>query len=89
MFCERLVEHPLPGGEAAPSDWISDQPWYLFLWRHDPTIQSMLVMLDAIHERFRDVDADAAWARLTDPDDPAIWFLLLPLSGLGSDDGGT
>ena len=41
-----------PGGEAAPSDWIQDQPWYLFLWRHDPTIQSMLVMLDAIHERF-------------------------------------
>ena len=58
MFCESLVEHPLPDGEAVPSDWIKDQPWYLFLWRHDPTIQSMLVMLDAIHERFHDVDAD-------------------------------
>lgn len=86
MFCESLVEHPLPDGEA-PSPWITDQPWYLYLWRHDPTIQSMLVMLDDIHDRFADVDPRSAWARLTDEDEPAIWFLLLPLSDLGSDDG--
>ena len=84
MFCESLVKHPLPDG-VVPSEWIKDQPWYLFLWRHDPTIQSMLVVLDAIDERFHDVDANAAWARLTDVESPAIWFLLLPLSGLGTD----
>jgi hypothetical protein len=84
MFCERVVEAPLPCGEVVPSDWIKDQPWYLFLWRHDPTIQSMLVMIDAIHERFREVDAATAWTRFTDIDAPAIWFLLLPLSGLSS-----
>ena len=83
MFCESLVAHPLPEG-ATPADWITDQPWYLFLWRHDPTIQSMLVMLDAIHDRFKVVDATRAWARLTDHEHPAVWFLLLPLSGLGS-----
>ena len=87
MFCESLVAHPLPDGAGVPSDWIKDQPWYLFLWRHDPTIQSMLVMLDAIHERFHDVDATTAWARLIDRESPAIWFLLLPLSGLGSAPG--
>ncbi len=69
---------------GSPSEWIKDQPWYLFLWRHDPTIQSMLVMLDAIHERFCDIDATTAWTRLTDPENPAIWFLLLPLSELGT-----
>ena len=84
MFCESLVEHRLPDGEGSPSEWVKDQPWYLFLWRHDPTIQSMLVMLDAIHDRFRAVDAASAWRRLTDPDDPAVWFLLLPLSELGA-----
>ena len=83
MFCESLVSHPLPS-DTLPSDWIEDQPWYLFLWRHDPTISSMLVMLDGIHERFGDLDPVGAWDRLTDVDDPAIWFLLLPLSGLGS-----
>lgn len=84
MFCERLVENPLPEGTSVPSKWIRNQPWYLFLWRHDPTIQSMLVMIDAIHERFRSVEATAAWTRLTDAGNPAIWFQLLPLSGLGS-----
>lgn len=84
MFCERLVEVPMPEGETTtPSQWIADQPWYLFLWRHDPTIQSMLVMLDAIHERFAYVDAESAWGRLIHPENPAIWFLLLPLDGLG------
>jgi hypothetical protein len=83
MFCESLVTHPLLDG-VRPSDWIKDQPWYLFLWRHDPTIQSMLVMLDAIRERFHDLDPAMAWARLTDAENPAIWFLVLPLSGLGS-----
>ncbi len=86
MFCESLIAHPLQDG-ARPSEWITDQPWYLFLWRHDPTIQSMLVVLDAIDERFRETDASASWARLTATDDPAIWFLLLPLSGLGTASG--
>lgn len=83
MFCESLTRHGLPR-ETSPAEWIKDQPWYQFLWRHDPTIQSMLVVLDAIHELFEDVDAEHVWQRLTDPDDPAIWFLLLPLSDLGS-----
>jgi hypothetical protein len=86
MFCESLAKHSLPK-RAVPSEWVKDQPWYLFLWRHDPTIQSMLVMLDAIHERFLDVDAATAWSRLTDAENPAIWFLLLPLSGLGPPTG--
>lgn len=84
MFCESLVGDPLPAEAGTPSSWIEDQPWFQFLWRHDPTIQSMLVMLDAIHDRFRDVDVTAAFERLTDSEEPAIWFLLLPLSALGS-----
>ena len=87
MFCERLVEHPLPDADTTPSEWIVDQPWYLFLWRHDPTVQSMLVMVDAIHDRFREVDAASAWSRLIDPENPAVWFLFQPLSGLGATGG--
>jgi hypothetical protein len=86
MFCESLRQHALPGGEA-PTSWITDQPWYMFLWRHDPTIQSMLVVLDAIHERFDGVEPQGAWDRLTDRDEPAIWFLFLALADLRSDGG--
>lgn len=82
-FCERLVEHPLPLNES-PAAWIRDQPWYLYVWRHDPTVQSMLVMLDAIHRRFSGDDLEAAWSRLTDPNEPAVWFHLLPIDDMGS-----
>lgn len=87
MFCESLIKHPLPES-AAPSQWIADEPWYLFVWRHDPSIQSMLVVLDGIHQRFRDIDSSTAWAALTDGEDPAIWFLVLPLEQLGGHDAG-
>ncbi|MEO7817636.1 MAG: DUF262 domain-containing protein [Actinomycetota bacterium] len=84
LFCKRLVDSPLPAADSSPSDWIVDQPWYLYVWRHDPTIQSMLVMIDAIDDRFKSVDAETAWARLTDDDEPAIAFLLLSLTEMGS-----
>lgn len=84
LFCERLVTTTLPDTVEQPSSWVIDQPWYLFVWRHDPTIQSMLVMLDAIHLRFRTADAKMAWERLVDPIEPAVSFLLLAPSDMGS-----
>ncbi|WP_427173797.1 DUF262 domain-containing protein [Arthrobacter sp. 92] len=84
LFCERLVMGPLPDAVEQPSAWLSDQPWYLFVWRHDPTIQSMLVMLDAIHVQFRTADAKLAWSRLVDPIEPAVTFLLLAPPDMGS-----
>ncbi|WP_448062531.1 DUF262 domain-containing protein [Cellulomonas hominis] len=83
-FCERLAAAVPPEPVAAMSNWVKDQPWYLFVWRHDPTIQSMLVMLDAIHERFGQVDPHLAWQRLADSQSPAISFHLLPLPDMGS-----
>ena len=43
-------KEPRPPTWPGPSpQWITDQPWYLHTWRHDPTIQGMLVVLDEIH----------------------------------------
>jgi hypothetical protein len=84
LFCQRLVAVSLPDSHTVPSTWIVDQHWYLFVWRHDPTIQSMLVMLDAIHERFGAADAQVTWARLIDPQSPAISFLSLELPAMDS-----
>lgn len=82
-FCQNLVQHELPA-DVTPSNWICDQPWYQYVWQHDPTVQSMLVMLDSIHDRFRLEDLDAVWARLVDPDAPAISFHLLAIDDMGS-----
>lgn len=63
---------------------ICDQPWYFRHWRLDPTVQSALTMLDAIHERFR--GSSGLFARLTDTEAPAITFQLLLLEKLSLSD---
>ena len=77
-----------------PSAWITDQPWYVYPWRQDPTIASMLVMLDAIHERLaarqhglRVRSGIGSRRRTTHDGDGAIWFLFLPVvdADLGED----
>ena len=83
LFCERLAECQPPPAVENLSAWIEDRSWYLHTWRHDPTVQSMLVMLDAMHERFREDDCLTAWERLIDADEPAISFHLLPIEQMG------
>jgi hypothetical protein len=93
-YCKCLAEFSPPvaeiRGETMLSNWITDQPWYLYTWEHDPTIQSTLVVLDELHRRFlelSDEDCKAAWQRLTDPLQPGISFHLLPMpvNGLADD----
>lgn len=85
-FCERLVRAVPPSDVSSVGEWVRDQSWFLFVWRHDPTIEAMLVMLNAIHARFRDVEPALAWRRLTDLEHPVISFHLLPLPDMGSAD---
>jgi len=88
-FCGRIVEHFPNYDDVSPhklSDWLKDQSWYLYTWQHDPTIQSMLVMLDAIDSWFKQknvLDFNIIWERLTDQQNPAIYFNLLPMSEHG------
>jgi hypothetical protein len=90
LFCQRLAAGPLPPGETVPSAWITDQAWYLHVWRADPTIQAILVMIDAIHQEIQrlhpGLDVQAAWGRLTSTESPAVSFYLLPLEDMDSDE---
>jgi hypothetical protein len=73
-----------PSEVASLSDLVTDQPWYFRNWRLDPTIQSVLGMLDAIHRRF---SAPAAlFDRLMDTQTPAVTFQLLDLNNFGLSD---
>lgn len=38
--------------EKSFSSLIQNRDWFNYLWKFDPTIQSMLVMLDALHKEF-------------------------------------
>ena len=85
-FCERLGRAALPDDESrAASDWIADQPWFMALWRHDPTIEAMLVMIDAIEAQFTERDDfPELWRRLAD--EPAITFHRLAIDDMGRSD---
>lgn len=79
-FCGELVRFS-PSFEGQISEEIVDQAWFPLDWQRDPTISSMLVMLDAIDEKFRDVDD--LWDRLRDG---AITFYFLPIRDMGLTD---
>ena len=64
-----------PPANARLRAWLEDQHWFLHTWQHDPTIQSMLLMLEAIHERFADADCAAAWERSSTPQRPRSRFI--------------
>jgi hypothetical protein len=89
-FCAYLAAqrppYPLPGSLSA---WLCDQHGYASSWKHDPTIQSMLVVLDDIHGLFSDsgeLECRAAWDALIAEDAPAITFESLSLKEMGLTD---
>jgi len=73
-----------PGDVAQLTVLIKNQPWYFRNWRLDPTVQSTLVMLDAIHARF--ASANGLFERLISESQPAITFQLLDLKNFGLSD---
>jgi hypothetical protein len=86
-FFDELAQY-VPGGSpdavSSVRRLIEDQPWFYLDWRLDPTLQSALTMLDAIHGRFgKDT---GLFSRLLDKERPAITFQLLPLEHFGLSD---
>lgn len=63
---------------------IIDSSWFFLSWQKDPTVKSMLRMLDAIHQKFKNT---IGWYdTLVDNENPIITFQYLPLSGYGLTD---
>ena len=79
-FCKDLTEF-VPSFNCTLSEEIIDQAWFPLDWQKDPTISSMLVMLDAIDDKFKDVDN--LWDRLKNG---AIRFYFLPIRDMGLTD---
>lgn len=81
-FCQFLPQCRPNMAQEKLSPWLIDQAGYLPTWKHDPSIQGMLVVLDDLHLRYRESQPEElrqAWLRLIDPQQPAIRFHLLPI----------
>ena len=60
------------------SKLIEDKNWFFKSWKKDPTIKSMLNMLDAIHEKFK--NSNDLFDKLICENNPPITFDFLPLN---------
>jgi len=83
-FCENLMKSNPDFNQKKISEWIKDQHWFMFSWEKDPTIHSMLVMLDEIHQIFH--SETNLWTKLINPDNLSISFYFLALEDMGLTD---
>lgn len=79
-FCKDLVCFT-PNFDESLKSQIINQAWFPLDWKKDPSISSMLTMLDDIAKRFADVND--IWQRLKDG---AITFYFLPIKDMGLTD---
>lgn len=62
-FCEELIENSLSKATDICAT-IKDTNWFMASWENDPTVISMLNMLDTIQKQ--DFDKETAWKNLTE-----------------------
>lgn len=79
-FCETLTTENIDlECDKTLSEQIKDKNWFPLEWQHDATISSMLVMLDAIQEKFSLVEN--LYSKLEN-----ISFYFLPIEDMGLTD---
>jgi len=82
-FCHELITfNPDFNSETSLSDQIINQSWFPLDWKNDPTISSMLVMIDEIDKYFKNITD--LWNKLTV--DKKIKFYFLPIKNMGLTD---
>ncbi|QQK06951.1 DUF262 domain-containing protein [Miniphocaeibacter halophilus] len=64
---------------------IKNKKWYRTEWDNDKTISSMLNMLEAIHDKFKNID-ERVFEKLIDIKNPNIYFQFIDIKDLEQDD---
>lgn len=83
-FCETVLSAEIDFFQSDLGEYIQDQKWFLHGWKKDPTIKSMLVMIQAIHETFSEVEHETFLRRLTQ--DQRVVFNYLSFKNDGQSD---
>lgn len=93
LFCQQLVEYKPTFTFNSLRAEIENQPWFYTSWKSDPTISSMLVMLNAIQDKFaKYIEGQLSYGKkpevwqLLENDSSSIIFHLLPMEDLGLPD---
>lgn len=90
-FCTELVESGIDFNNLLDADAkknnqfsksIINTSWFFLSWEKDPTIKAMLIMLDAIHEKFK--NSNFIWEKLIN--ERKITFQYIELTDFGLSD---
>lgn len=84
-FLETLENVPENSTHSSLSAKIMDDKWFHPDWQYDPTVNSMLNMLDSIYEIFKSSNADFYYKKLFDKEQIAFNFFNLNNTGLTDD----
>lgn len=77
-FCQKIVDNDIDVTSDDLIEEIIDSKWFLAFWENDPTIKSMLVMIESIYTKFKE---NSFFDRLDN-----ITFELFELEKFGLDD---
>lgn len=58
LFKDSVINNIQSNGSVPVSSVITDDPGYSKFWKYDPTVDSMLTMLDCIQEKAREINWD-------------------------------
>ncbi len=84
-FCKRLLGFQ-PAYPSHPIDeQIKNQPWYFETWDFDPCIQSMLVVLKDLEERYENLNLSDIWS-IVGPGSCPFYFYKLEMKEIGLKD---
>lgn len=84
-FCARLSTYQPEDFTISIKRTIINQPWFFAAWINDPTISSMLVMLDAIQSKLIQFSIEQVWTALVSDSAPIV-FHVLRMEDLGLPD---
>lgn len=86
-FCNALISNEisyLDIEKYSVREVITDSSWFFLSWEKDPTILSMLVMLDEIHSTFS--NSEGYYDKLIRVENPIICFQFIELENFGLTD---
>jgi hypothetical protein len=87
VFCGLLSKHHPDCFNESIDEHIANESWFMQSWKHDATINSMLIMIREIHKFYDSNNICCAWEKLTaQEDDSTINFHLLPMDNFGLSD---
>ncbi|MFJ7970189.1 DUF262 domain-containing protein [Psychrobacillus sp. NPDC096389] len=86
-FCREIVKNPIDFElliDQRLSRFIRGEKWFQHHWLQDPTVEGMLIMLDAMHEQYSEIDVPVI--PLLQSDNCPITFSFLELRQFGLSD---